>query len=84
MRSVGVHEARTHFSRLLDEVEKGESITITKRGRPVAVLSLARPVEARDAPAVIAEFRAYSRDQARNRGSLSAKELKELIKEGRA
>ena len=38
MRFVGAFEAKTHLSRLLDEAEKGEVITITKRGRPVARL----------------------------------------------
>ena len=38
MRFIGAFEAKTHLSRLLDEAEKGEVITITKRGRPVARL----------------------------------------------
>jgi len=37
-RTVGSYEAKTHLPRLLDEVAKGASITITKRGVPVAVL----------------------------------------------
>lgn len=37
-RSVGVHEAKTHFSRLLAEVARGEEIVITKRGEEVARL----------------------------------------------
>ena len=36
MKQVGAFEAKTHFSSLLDEVEKGEQVTITKHGRPVA------------------------------------------------
>ena len=32
-KSVGVHQAKTHLSRLLDEVAKGEEIEITNRGR---------------------------------------------------
>jgi prevent-host-death family protein len=43
MKSVGAFQAKTQLSQLLDEVEKGEAVTITRRGRPVAVLS---PVEA--------------------------------------
>ena len=34
--SVGAYEAKTHLPRLLDEVDEGESVTITKHGRPVA------------------------------------------------
>lgn len=35
---INVHEAKTHFSRLLNKVEMGEEITIAKAGRPVARL----------------------------------------------
>lgn len=35
---VGVHEAKTHLSRLLQRVELGEEITIMRGGRPVARL----------------------------------------------
>jgi prevent-host-death family protein len=37
-RSVGVHEAKTHLSRLLERVAAGEEIEITNRGRVVARL----------------------------------------------
>ncbi|CAN5682028.1 hypothetical protein BH24ACT13_BH24ACT13_14280 [soil metagenome] len=36
--SVGVHEAKTHLSRLLARVSVGEEIEITNRGRVVARL----------------------------------------------
>ncbi|SNS23167.1 prevent-host-death family protein [Geodermatophilus pulveris] len=36
--SVGVHEAKTHLSRLLEEVAAGEEVEITDRGRVVARL----------------------------------------------
>ena len=38
MREVGALEAKTHLSALLDSVQLGEHITITKRGKPVAHL----------------------------------------------
>lgn len=41
-KSVGTFEAKTHFSNLLERVEKGETITITRRGRAIAKLG---PVE---------------------------------------
>ena len=37
-KSVGVHEAKTHRSRLLERVAAGEEITITRRGEEVARL----------------------------------------------
>lgn len=39
MREVGAFEAKTHLSALLDEVARGETIIITRRGRPVAQLT---------------------------------------------
>lgn len=36
--TVSAFDAKTHLSRLLEEVRDGSSITITKRGRPVARL----------------------------------------------
>lgn len=37
-KSVGVHEAKTHLSRLLDDVIAGEEVVITRRGEPTARL----------------------------------------------
>jgi len=38
MNSVNVHDAKTHFSRLLARVADGESVVISKAGKPVAKL----------------------------------------------
>jgi prevent-host-death family protein len=38
MKTVNVHEAKTHLSRLLARVERGEEIVIARGGRPVARL----------------------------------------------
>jgi prevent-host-death family protein len=38
MRTVNVHEAKTHLSRLLDRVARGEEITIARGRLPVAKL----------------------------------------------
>jgi antitoxin (DNA-binding transcriptional repressor) of toxin-antitoxin stability system len=44
MRTVSAREAHRAFSRLLDEVEGGAQVVITRRGRPVAILgTFARP-----------------------------------------
>jgi prevent-host-death family protein len=37
-KSVGVHEAKTHLSRLLEDVAAGEEIVITRRGEQIATL----------------------------------------------
>lgn len=39
MRTVNIHEAKTNFSRLVDEASSGEVIVIAKAGRPVAKLT---------------------------------------------
>lgn len=36
MRMINIHQAKTHLSRLVDEVEKGEPFIIAKAGKPVA------------------------------------------------
>ena len=38
MATVGAFEAKTRFSALLERVERGEQIVITRRGKPVAKL----------------------------------------------
>lgn len=44
MRSVNIHEAKTHLSRLVDQAAKGEPFVIAKAGRPLV------KVTALDAP----------------------------------
>lgn len=38
MREMQASEAKTHLPQLLDEVERGETIVITRHGRPIARL----------------------------------------------
>ncbi len=52
MRSVGAYEAKTHLSALLDAVERGETIEITRHGRPIARLT---PPEAKVGNAEVIE-----------------------------
>ncbi len=44
MAQVNIHEAKTHLSKLLDRVARGEEIVVAKAGKPVARLV---PVEDR-------------------------------------
>jgi len=42
MREVGIFEAKTHLTRLCEEVERGDGpILISKRGRPMVILQRA-------------------------------------------
>ena len=45
MDMVNVHEAKTHLSRLLSRVARGEEIVIAKDGKPVAKLTAVSPRE---------------------------------------
>ena len=48
MTTVNIHEAKTHFSKLLNRVEGGEEIIIAKAGKPVArIVPLPHKVEKR-------------------------------------
>ena len=75
MTDIGTYEAITHLPRLLDRVEAGASITITRNGRPVAGLI---PV-ANDAAAQAADRLIALRNEAK-KGKLS---MRALIQEGR-
>jgi len=47
MSTVGAYEAKTHLPALLAKVERGETVTITRHGRPIAKLvpvDIQRPV----------------------------------------
>ncbi|MGH7502007.1 MAG: type II toxin-antitoxin system Phd/YefM family antitoxin [Longimicrobiales bacterium] len=47
MRTVNIHEAKTHLSRLVEDASEGEEIVIAKAGKPVARLVPIRPVRKR-------------------------------------
>jgi prevent-host-death family protein len=78
MDSVGAYEAKTQLSKLLERVMKGERITITKHGVPVAVLQPPDPGTSTDIKTMISEIRKF-----REKHSLKDHSLKNLIEEGR-
>jgi prevent-host-death family protein len=44
MRTVNIHEAKTHLSRLVDEAEQGDAFIIAKAGKPkVKVVPIDEP-----------------------------------------
>ncbi len=77
MTTVGAYEAKTHLARLLEEVEAGATVTITKHGRPVARLVPA-VAPATEPAEVIAALRDARRGV--RRGQLS---VRKMIEEGR-
>lgn len=47
---VNIHEAKTHLSRLLEAVERGDEVVIARAGHPIATLSAYRPPRRTIAP----------------------------------
>lgn len=78
MDSIGAYEAKTHLSRLLERVMKGERITITRHGVPVAVLQPPETQKYVDIKTVISDLR-----RLREKYSLKGLSLKAMIEEGR-
>ena len=82
MHTVGSYEAKTHLPQLLVRVEHGESIIITRHGKPVArlvpaVASTPRP----DVAAAIAAMAQFQEQEGPTLGGKIA--IRDLINEGR-
>ena len=81
MRHVSAREANQHFAKVLSAVEGGEQVVISKRGRPVAVISPYRAELTAERKAAIehlkavmneplelgAPFRTFTRDEMHER-----------------
>jgi len=78
METIGAYKAKTHLSKLIQRVMKGERITITKHGVPVAVLQPPDKAIPTDVKGVIAQLRTF-----RERQSLGGLSLRDMIEEGR-
>ncbi|MDR0626872.1 MAG: type II toxin-antitoxin system prevent-host-death family antitoxin [Bifidobacteriaceae bacterium] len=79
--TVGAFEAKTHFAQLLDRVEAGELITITRHGRPVAHLRPGLPSGAISRQEALAALAAVK--QWRSGSSLGRLTVRDAIDEGR-
>jgi len=78
MEKIGAYEAKTHLAQLLQRVSKGEKITITKHGVPVATLQAPDANLKCPTAEVIAELRKFR--QKHRLGKLS---IRNMIEEGR-
>lgn len=77
--AVGAYEAKTHLSELLEKVEAGGEIIITKHGAPVAKLvPVRKEASAEQRAAAIRRIQKLSA-----RLSLAGLKIKDLVKEGR-
>ncbi|PWB76787.1 MAG: type II toxin-antitoxin system prevent-host-death family antitoxin [Candidatus Methylomirabilota bacterium] len=78
MKNVGAYKAKTHLPELLERVAKGEKITITRHGVPVATLqpaAVARKTPVLETIDQIKRFRSEHR--------LGRLTIREMIEEGR-
>lgn len=79
MREIGAFEAKNKLGTLLDWVESGEEVLITRRGKPVARLVSAVPTFDRDKAR-----QAVANILARGKGvTLGGLKIKDLVNEGR-
>jgi prevent-host-death family protein len=78
METIGAYEAKTHLPKLLERVIKGEQITITKHGVPVAVLQPPPSLRKSEPKKIIAELRKF-----REKHTLKGLRIQDMIEDGR-
>jgi antitoxin (DNA-binding transcriptional repressor) of toxin-antitoxin stability system len=78
MRTMGVGDAQSQFLRLLDKGAKGQRVTITQHGTPLARLVLTGITQQRDVRAVIGELLEFQKGN-----TLGDITIRGLIVEGR-
>jgi prevent-host-death family protein len=78
MKTIGASEAKTNFSELLEQIAQGQRFTITKRGKPTAML-----VPLDEEPAMTPDQAVAALRAVRARLTLGDVRLKDLIAEGR-
>lgn len=84
MRHIGIFEAKAQLSSLLDEVERGDEVTITRHGKPIAKLVQATqelaPDEIAKRKVAIHNLRTMAREL---KLGATQDEIKQWINEGR-
>jgi len=78
MKSVAANKAKTHFGKLLKRVAKGERITITKKGVPVATLQPTDSAKKKPVREVIDQIKRF-----RGGRRLDGPSIREMIEEGK-
>lgn len=78
MEAVGAHEAKTQLTQLLERVAKGETITITKHGVPVATLQPADSAKRTPVRDVIEQLKRFRRGR-----RLAGLSVRDMIEEAR-
>lgn len=79
MRTIQSSEAKAHLTRLLDDVEAGESIVITRHGKPIARLV----PEPQERQAIVDQAIASIKARRRHAKAVSVKDILTSVDEGR-
>ena len=82
MREIRASEAKAKLSQLLDEVEQGETIVITRRGRAVARITPEADCRRREIEEALADIAELGRELRRVHGAVSVEEIVSSIHEG--
>jgi prevent-host-death family protein len=82
MESIGIYEAKSKLSQLVERAEAGHVVVITRRGRPAAKLVPARPRREADRKAIMDEILAFSKT-VKLKKRLTLRELRDAIEWGR-
>jgi prevent-host-death family protein len=80
---VGTFDAKTNFSKLLDRVKRGEVITITNHGEPVAQLGPVRETGPTPGARFLASVRRVQESLLERGESFTQEEVEQWIEEGR-
>ena len=75
MRQLGAFEAKTHLSKLLEEVEAGEQVLITRHGKAVARLVPVEPSATEQRQQAVERLRQFRRGK--TLGGLTLQDLRD-------
>jgi len=79
MREIQASEAKAHFLQLLNDVERGETLIITRHGRPIARLAPEADVRQEEIDRAIESIK----ELRKGKGKITFEELKSARDEGR-
>ena len=82
MREIQASDAKAHLSRLLDDIERGETIIITRHGRAIARIIPEAHRRRREIGEALADIKELGKEIGRKHGPVSVEEIISSIHEG--
>jgi len=79
-QQIGAFEAKTHFSQIIDRVEKGADYIVTRRGKPVAKIIPIEQKQEMPWEEILAKFKELRKNY---RGVPGSFNIREAIEDGR-